>query len=163
MRSPSAVDRPASPPHVQQNAPDPLGYSMLDITNFMENSKAASIDEWASASRHILDKLESYLGLPLEYPIPLEDHIKKGVFLEVTGKYPFADGLLSLKGVVYTLGIEDQGPISFGATLSLYTHHKRLITRENESYFVLEYQNNDWKFLSWDEDIYSEYEHWDDH
>ncbi|WP_165074973.1 hypothetical protein [Paludisphaera rhizosphaerae] len=118
-------------------------------------------DEVSRVARHVLAKLEAFLGLPVEIR---EERINDGfLWAMIASPRPFAGALeLAWRGPFCLVGFEGTQPAGFEATLFLYSGERRLKQLlGDKDHLVLEYviegEEGSWRRCGWYDDEHDEW------
>jgi hypothetical protein len=150
----------------QRSAEDDEQFVCDFLTHFRADAPCDRA-EGLRVARHILARLEEFLGLPVVTLDPLEDSIREGmIWMHIASPHPFGGGLgLSWRGILSIIVLEGVRPVTFGITLFLYSGEEKLITRNNGSFLCLYYPTESgigrWERSGWVADIYGEFEDFD--
>jgi hypothetical protein len=124
-----------------------------------------STAQWVVVAKHVITKLEEFLGTSIRYDLPLEQYVDDGIIMDIDCEPKTANGLgLHMRGIL-TSSVEG-AELSFGATVFLYCSGKKLNANTGESFIDLRYQCNNeggrWTSLGWFIDHYGEYPEFDE-
>ena len=145
-------------------------YSPDMVIQAFDATTSHSKDEWTSIARHVISKLEEFLGATVRFEGSLfegslEDYIDEGFRMDVVCIPKFSTNLgFLMKGIPASAARNDG--LGLGAMLFLFCNRRRLVSNKGEAFIDLEYCCNDgegrWKSLGWFRDEYGEYPEFDE-
>ncbi len=126
-----------------------------------------SKEQWIAIAKYLLNSLESFFAFPIFYEDKVAENVGKGFSLDIKSKKILLGPLqIQCKGILGGDIVGDPMCLHISLILFLFSRDNKLITNNEHSFLYFNFERNQdgngiWVCSGWQNDIYGEYEFFD--